>query len=31
LFGWFTGTTPQSDFSSASMSAVRLAAFADRP
>ena len=31
LFGWFTGTTAQSDFSSACMSAVRLMAFADRP
>src|SRR5712691_6330402 len=31
LFGWFTGTTAQSDFSSTCMSAVRLGAFADRP
>src|SRR6266699_3503986 len=31
LFGWFTGTTAQSDFSSTCMSAVRLVAFADRP
>jgi hypothetical protein len=31
LFGWFTGTTTQSDFSSTCMSAVRLVAFADRP
>ena len=31
LFGWFTGTTAQSDFSCTCMSAVRLLAFADRP
>src|ERR1039458_10547503 len=31
LFGWFTGTTAQSDFSSTCVSAVRLVAFADRP
>src|SRR5215469_12553164 len=31
LFGWFTGTAAQSDFSSTCMSAVRLLAFADRP
>src|ERR1035438_9465439 len=31
LFGWFTGTTAQSDFSGTYMSAVRLVAFADRP
>ena len=31
LFGWFTGTTAQSDFSSTCMSAVRPEAFADRP
>src|SRR6202000_1799466 len=31
LFGWFTGTTAQSDFSNTYMSALRLAAFADRP
>src|SRR6266851_4289866 len=31
LFGCFTGTTAQSDFSSACMPAVRLVAFADRP
>ncbi len=31
LFGWFTGTTAQSDFSSTCMSAVRFMAFADRP
>jgi len=31
LFGWFTGTTAQSDFSSACVSAVRFMAFADRP
>jgi len=31
LFGCFTGTTAQSDFSSACMSAVRFMAFADRP
>jgi hypothetical protein len=31
LFGWFTGTTTQSDFSGTCMSAVRLLAFADRP
>src|SRR5260370_20783235 len=31
LFGWFTGTTAQSDFSSTYMSAVRFMAFADRP
>src|SRR2546426_3005072 len=31
LFGWFTGTTAQSDFSSTCMSAVRLGAIADRP
>src|ERR1019366_1080778 len=30
LFGWFTGTTAQSDFSGTYMSAVRLVAFADR-
>ena len=31
LFGWFTGTTAQSDFSSTCMSALWLMAFADRP
>src|SRR6202022_1347796 len=31
LFGWFTGTAAQSDFSGTCMSAVRLVAFADRP
>jgi len=31
LFGWFTGTMAQSDFSSTYMSAVRFMAFADRP
>src|SRR6266853_5874176 len=31
LFGWFTGTTAQSDFSNTCMSAVRFMAFADRP
>ena len=31
LFGWFTGSTTQSDFSSTCMSAVRFVAFADRP
>jgi hypothetical protein len=31
LFGWFTGTTAQSDFSSVCVSAVRFMAFADRP
>src|SRR6266849_1936274 len=31
LFGWFTGSTAQSDFSSTCMSAVRFVAFADRP
>ncbi len=31
LVGWFTGTTAQSDFSNTYMSALRLAAFADRP
>src|SRR5712664_3056581 len=30
LFGWFTGTTAQSDFSCTFMSAVRFTAFADR-
>jgi len=30
LFGWFTGTTAQSDFSSTCMSAVRFMTFADR-
>src|SRR5215469_7605909 len=30
LFGWFTGTTPQSDFSCTFMSAVRFMAFANR-
>src|SRR5262245_3825340 len=30
LFDWFTGTTAQSDFSCACMSAVRFMAFADR-
>src|SRR5919201_5289495 len=30
LFAWFTGTTAQSDFSCACMSAVRFMAFADR-
>src|SRR5215813_2359140 len=30
LFGWFIGTTAQSDFSCAFMSAVRFMAFADR-
>src|SRR6266568_487309 len=30
LFGWFTGTTAQSDFSCTFMSAVRFMAFADR-
>ena len=31
LFGWFTGTAAQSDFSSTCMSALRFMAFADRP
>src|ERR1019366_6524621 len=31
LFGWFTGITAQSDFSSTCMSVVRLVAFTDRP
>ena len=31
LFGWFTGRTAQSDFSSTCMSAVRFMAFTDRP
>jgi hypothetical protein len=31
LFGRFTGTTAQSDFSSTYMSVVRLGAFTDRP
>jgi hypothetical protein len=31
LFGWFTGTTAQSDISSTCVSAVRFMAFADRP
>jgi putative transposase len=31
LFGWFTGSTAQSDFSSTCMSAVLFVAFADRP
>src|SRR6266576_1210719 len=31
LFGWFTGTTAQSDFSGTCMSAVRFMAFTDRP
>src|ERR1700681_2970088 len=31
LFGWFTGTTAQSDFSRTFVSAVRFMAFADRP
>src|SRR5260370_25979303 len=31
LFGWFTGATAQSEFSSAFVSTVRLVAFADRP
>jgi hypothetical protein len=31
LFGCFTGSTAQSDFSSACMLAVRFMAFADRP
>jgi len=31
LFGRFTGSTAQSDFSSTCMSAVRFMAFADRP
>jgi hypothetical protein len=30
LFGWFTGTTAQSDFSRTFVSAVRFLAFADR-
>jgi len=30
LFGWFTGTTAQSDFSCTFTSAVRFMAFADR-
>src|SRR5215470_842273 len=30
LFGWFTGTTAQSDFSCTCVSAVRFMAFADR-
>src|SRR5260370_7023973 len=30
LFGWFTGTTAQADFSCRFMSAVRFMAFADR-
>ena len=31
LFGWFTGTTAQSDFSTTYTSALRFMAFADRP
>ena len=31
LFGWFTGTTAQSDFSCTFTSAVRFITFADRP
>src|ERR1035438_9764104 len=31
LFGWFTGTMAQSDFSSTCMSALRFMAFSDRP
>jgi hypothetical protein len=31
LFGWLTGSTAQSDFSSTCVSAVRFMAFADRP
>jgi len=31
LYGWFTGPTAQSGFSSTCMSAVRFMAFADRP
>jgi hypothetical protein len=31
LFGWFIGSTAQSDFSSTCMSAVRFMAFTDRP
>src|SRR6185503_6820708 len=31
LFGWFTGTTAQSDFSDTYTSVVRLSAFTDRP
>ena len=31
LFGWFTGTTMQSDFSNTCMSVVRFMAFTDRP
>jgi len=31
LFGWFTGTTAQSDFSSPCASVVGLFAFTDRP
>src|SRR6185369_6514424 len=31
LFGWFTGSTAQSDFSGTCMSALRLVAFADLP
>jgi hypothetical protein len=31
LFGWFTGNTAQSDFSSTCMSALRFMAFSDRP
>src|SRR5713226_2436847 len=30
LFGWFTGTAAQSDFSGTCMSAVRFVAFADQ-
>ena len=30
LFGWFTGTTAQSDFSRTCTSAARFMAFADR-
>ena len=31
LFGWFLGTTPESDFSAACMPGVRPSAFPDRP
>src|SRR5271170_7248543 len=31
LFGWLTGSTAQSDFSTTCVSAVRFMAFADRP
>jgi hypothetical protein len=31
LFGWFTGSTAQSDFSNTCTSALRFMAFADRP